>query len=501
MNPRYKITAILLMGLLPFVLTSANYPPGNEEPVKLVINAQEDGKTIPADYIGLSYETKVLLPDENGHYYFRADNKALVAVFKTLGIKNLRIGGNSVDVATVPIPTEKDIDQLFAFAKAAGVKVIYSVRLHDGDPQSAARLAKHIYKNYADLLDLFAVGNEPGYYKDYEGQLKPYWESIVKAMQEVAPKARFCAPDDNPNPVLAERMVHDFGAPKGPVSLVTVHSYPAGGAYKNPQATVAVKDLIPNDAKQKRELLLSAKLTTEYESIYSKMEPLIAHFPYRLSETNSIWYGGLEGASNTYAAALWGLDYMYWWASHGAFGINFHTGDKVGGGDKSLPSRYAAFVTEGSGYEIRPLSYAIKAFDLGFTGKLAPVSLPGRAENLTAYATKAKDGTFFITLINKEYGAGAKNRMLDLSFTGAAQISGTAACLLLEAPAGDVSVKNGIALGGKGITPDGKWDGNSWKPLKAAQGMIHTEIPPASAMIIAGQCHDHKGESESLSHS
>ncbi|MGE4586788.1 MAG: hypothetical protein AB7D05_05550 [Mangrovibacterium sp.] len=479
-----QIKVTLIIGLFLIGLIYSSCSSNSDSSVKVVINAQEENKTIPDDYIGLSYETKVLMPDENGNYYFRADNKALIDVFKSLGIKNLRIGGNSVDVSYVPIPTEKDIDQLFAFAKAAGVKVIYSVRLQEGDPQSAAKQAKHIYKNYADLLDYFAVGNEPGYYKDYEHQLRPRWESIMKAMREVAPKARFCAPDDNPHPVLCQKLLDDYSAPKGPVSLITMHSYPGGCAYKNPFAVTDVKDLIPNDAKEKRELLLSSEMPAEYEKIYRKMEPVIAHFPYRLSETNSIWYGGLEGASNTYASALWGLDYMYWWAIHGASGINFHTGDKVGGGDKTVISRYATFVTEKDGFDIRPLSYAMKVFNLGSRGKIALVSLSGNAKNLTAYSTKGEDGTFFITIINKEHGAEAKNRKVDVSFTENAQITGKAEWLLLEAPNGDISVKKGIILGGKGIASDGAWDNYSWESMKAVNGIIHAEIPAASVILL-----------------
>jgi len=32
---------------------------------------------------------------------------------------------------------------------------------------------------------------------------------------------------------------------------------------------------------------------------------------------------------DTLASSLWALDFLYWWASHDAAGINCHTGDKV----------------------------------------------------------------------------------------------------------------------------------------------------------------------------
>ena len=51
---------------------------------------------LPAHFLGLSYESSMLLP-KNGRYYFDAGDRALVNTFKTLGIKSLRVGGNSVD--------------------------------------------------------------------------------------------------------------------------------------------------------------------------------------------------------------------------------------------------------------------------------------------------------------------------------------------------------------------------------------------------------------------
>ena len=81
----------------------------------------------------------MLLP-KDGRYYFDPNDQALVNSFKTLGIKSLRVGANAVDDPRIPIPQEKDIDELFNFARSAGVKVIYSFRLKNGDPADSARL-------------------------------------------------------------------------------------------------------------------------------------------------------------------------------------------------------------------------------------------------------------------------------------------------------------------------------------------------------------------------
>ena len=90
-------------------------------PVTVRVDMEKQIRTIPEDFCGLSYETKMLLPNTNtGKHYFRGDNLPLITAFKTMGIKHLRVGGNTAERATVNIPDETDIDALFAFAKAPG---------------------------------------------------------------------------------------------------------------------------------------------------------------------------------------------------------------------------------------------------------------------------------------------------------------------------------------------------------------------------------------------
>ena len=38
--------------------------------IRVMLNSQVVGAAIPADYSGLSYETRMMLPDAEGHYYF-----------------------------------------------------------------------------------------------------------------------------------------------------------------------------------------------------------------------------------------------------------------------------------------------------------------------------------------------------------------------------------------------------------------------------------------------
>jgi len=468
------------------------------EPLNLSVNTSQAGAEISANALGLSYETSLMLPDARGVHYFRPDNKPLVTLFKTIGVRNLRIGGNSVDAPNVPVPSEADVTAFFDFAKAAGVKVIYSVRLQEpktseptntlpssstgsiANAQSAARVAKLIHDRYSDVLDCFAIGNEPDYFKNYE-LYSAKWKAIHDAIVDVYPAAKFCGPDQNPSPELDARMAHDF-ANDGLVKI-TQHSYPFGCAYKNPQARTNIANLIPFDAADSREKMLSPKAYSIYEKIYKGIDGAIANTPlaYRLTEVNSYWFSGLQGASDSYASALWAVDYLHWWTSHGADGLNFHTGDRTGG-DLSMPCQYAAFVTSAHGYEARPLAYGMKLFALGGHGRQLAV-MNSASTNLVAYATLDSE-TIFVTLINKSHGLQVKNSEIQIKLDAPLDES-NAQAIFLESKNADIGAdSNGVTLGGAPIRKDGTWNGR-WKPLKvAAENSLTVSMPPASAAVI-----------------
>ncbi len=419
------------------------------EPATVSVNVSKPGAAISSDAIGLSYETRLMLPDAQGVHYFRPGNKPLVTIFKTLGVKSLRIGGNSVDAPTIPVPQEQDVKSFFDFARAAGVKVIYSVRLQESansgalppstaasNAQSAAKIAKLIYDDYADVLNCFAIGNEPYYFRDY-AVYRVKWKAIHDAMVAVDPDAKFCGPDQNPSPDLDKKMVRDFANASGRLKMITQHSYPFGCSYKNPQARGDITRLIPFDAAQSREKMLSPNAYHTYETIYQGIASAIAgtSVPYRLTETNSFWFSGLKGASDSYASALWAVDYLYWWAEHGARGMNFHTGDRTGG-DLSMDCRYAAFVTSGHGYEARPLAYGMKLFDLGGHGKLLPVAVSSEA-NLVSYASLEND-TVAVTIINKNHGPGSEEQTVQIKLDAPLAIS-KAQVIFLRARNNDIA--------------------------------------------------------------
>jgi len=187
--------------------------------------------------------------------------------------------------------------------------------------------------------------------------------------------------------------------------------------------------------------------------------------------------------SDTFAAALWGLEFMHWWAAHGAAGLNFHSGDRVAAGSNLLPSKYTAYHSISNGYHVRPLGYAIKAFDLGGRGRVISAQFAaGTIETLPMYGVLAEDGTVYVTLINQDYGQSAKDvTALLLVREGYA----SAQVMFLTAPEGDVAAKSGITLGGAEIKHDGSWNGKWSAPRELGrQGEFFMTLPAASAAIV-----------------
>jgi hypothetical protein len=402
---------------------------------------------------------------------------------ETLGVKSLRVGGSSVDTASDGIPAEPDIDSLFEFAKAAGVKVIYSVRLKNGDADSAAKIARHIMDHYADELDSFAIGNEPGSFGhgyNYDAY-RPQWKKIMAAMVAAAPGARFSGPDENPNPKWMKRFVSDFSA-SCHLTALTGHLYAGGCSYKNPMADQSKR--IPNNPVAAREKLLSPGFSKAYDSLLRDLRDATAGttIPYRLSETNSLWAGGLHGASDSFASALWGVDYLCWWAAHGSDGVNFHTGDKVGGGKTAGYARYGAFLAADKGYDVHPLGYGMKLFNFAAAGRVAPVKrIDTSKANVTAYLTVDND-TAFVTIVNKEHDADGKSEQIIIDITSSAATA--ADVMLLKVPGDDIAASTGLTLGGDTIKPDGSWNGK-WTSIAVADPKkIAYELPSATAAVV-----------------
>jgi hypothetical protein len=449
-----------------------------QSPVGLQVDLAHPGRAMPPDFCGLSYEIKTILPNaKTGKYYFSPGNEALINTFKTLGIKNLRVGGNSAERATVAIPDTSAIDNLFAFAKAADLKVIYTVRLEGSTPAAAAGVAKYVMGHYGDRVACLTVGNEPDKpwkYPVYLDKWKVFTAAILAP--DCAPDAKFCGPNARHQCVeFAKYFANDMGG-WDHLAFVAQHYYPRGDG-----------DQIKNPAGERR-FLLSPDLHQTYQKLYDAFVPAVKAkgANYRLEETNSYGKGGAVGASDTFTAALWSVDYLYWWAWHDALGLNFHSGQKVmrglSGPDK--PNVYTPLTTVPNGIKVLPEGYGLKLFNLGCQGRLVPVNIASNPDNLNlvAYGTVASNQTLYLTVVNKEYGPAGRPAKLAVN----SGLPGAhAKIIFMSAPDGDITKVDGVTIGGAKINEDGSWNG-TWSDLPdaAADGSMTLVIPAASAAVI-----------------
>ena len=205
-----------------------------QSPVVIQLLPEKSGAAVAPDFVGLSFEIQNVLPDTNGNHFFSVKNRPLIATFKTLGIKSLRVGGNTADRPTLPMPSVTDVDNLFAFAKAAGVKVIYTLRLNEGSLAAATQMANYIEGHYARQLECFAIGNEPNVfskeYAPYLAEWKRYVAQITAPTN--SPRAKFCGPSTSPgHETWAADFANEFGN-RGPLAFVSQHDYPGGDARR-----------------------------------------------------------------------------------------------------------------------------------------------------------------------------------------------------------------------------------------------------------------------------
>jgi hypothetical protein len=490
MNIYQKGIALALCAIVGAIAEAATDQP-TATPRAVTIEIGVTGEPIASDFIGLSFEGALLEPDTNGVHYFRADNRPLIELFRQLGVKSLRIGGNTSDRDAKRLPLESDLDRLFEFARAADVKVIFTLRFLNGDQADAAKTANYIMARYASLMDSFSIGQEPSAYPTQRVDTRPNlermgataeqfryedwspeWERFAAAIRTAVPAVQFCGPAVHNRGDWAQKFMTEFGN-SHQVKMCVMHLYPGGAGNKVPTPEIG------------RARMLSGEFLETYQKLESAFGPLARSkgLPYRLEETNNYYNGGASDVSDTFAAALWGLEYMHWWAARGARGVNFHTGDYVSTGSGLDPCKYTAFNSVPKGYRVRPLGYALKAFDIGGRGRVVPVRIfPQPDKALAAFATQADDQTIHVTLINKQHGPDGKEELVELRLPTGFRSGQT---MFLSAPAADVAAKNMITLGGAEIGPAGTWAG-AWTPtsLLSEKGVFTVRVPPATAAIV-----------------
>lgn len=422
---------------LPFTAAHAN----TASTVKVTLNTDTILRSIPADYMGLGFEiSSVAVPN-----LLTAKNKTYVQLVRNLGKKGvIRVGGNTSDFATFDahgaalsapkstVVNESNLRDLKTFLDALDWTLIWGLNLGQDRLDNAVSEAKAVAQVMGDRLLALEIGNEPDLFPRSGHRSADYgyaawfadYRRYKAAIRAILPRVPFAGPDL----AGATDWMEQFARDEHDIQLLTAHHYIAG--QSSPTATI--------------ETMLAAN--TRYNSILDRFKSAAegAHIPWRMCETASFSGGGKDGVSDSAAAALWSLDYLFVLAEFGCAGVNMETGVNHLG----WISHYTPISDDLQGhYSAAPEYYGLLAFSLAGRGDLIKTSCEANGVNLTAYATRDR-GRTCVTIINKD-----NHRDAIVTVDGAT--ADRAEAMRLTMPS--VSATTGLKLGGHSVDSAGLW--------------------------------------------
>jgi hypothetical protein len=448
-------------------------------PVTVRLDPGKSLGPIPDDFMGLGFEiSSVAVPG-----LLSAKNHSYVRLVRNLGEKGvIRIGGNTSDFSRydaqgtpvsapkATVVTEANLRELKTFVDALGWKLIWGLNLGDDKLDNAVAEARAVANIMGDRLLALEVGNEPDLFGraghrpadyNYDAWLRDY-RRYKAAVRTVLPQAPFAGPDL----AGAADWMEQFARDEHDITLLTAHHYITGQA--SPAATIDT--MLANN--------------TKYDSVLARFQAAAkaAGKPWRMCETASFSGGGREGVSDTFAAALWALDYLFVLAEHGCAGVNMETGvNHIG-----WISHYTPISDDLKGnYGAAPEYYGLLAFAQMPKGELMGVDCQAGGINLTAHAVRRGKETC-LALINKDLNQGAdvtitaggmvrKVRSMRLS-AGAPKAVGTDRAKLTDA--------SGIRLADAYIGYDGRWGGMPSPVSPPPDVAVHLGVAAASATLV-----------------
>jgi hypothetical protein len=354
------------------------------------------------------------------------------------------------------------IRDLAGFLETTGWQLIWGLNLGGGTMQNAIEEARSVVASAKDKLLAIEIGNEPdvfagvhrprGYgYSDYLREYRVY----RAALRDRVPNIPLAGPDVADHTDWLTQFASDEGAD---LRLLTHHYY-AEGPPQSAASTIE-KLLQPDDR-----LVCTLK---QCDSVSRQ-----ANIPYRICETNSCFGGGKLGVSDTFASALWGLDFLFTLAAGNSAGANLQTGVNHLG----FISSYSPIGEDERGnYIAKPFYYGMLAFTQASRGTKVAVEYEQSGMNLKAYGVKDAAGRLFVTMINKEVS-------MDALLSVAIPLrSGRGSVMRLTGPSLDS--KSGITLGGSMVSSDGKWAPAHEELVPVRRGECQVHLPAASAAIL-----------------
>ncbi len=200
--------------------------------------------------------------------------------------------------------------------------------------------------------------------------------------------------------------------------------------------------------------------------------------PLRVDETNDISCEGQPGVSNTFAAALWALDYTARAMAAGVAGVNFHDLiDKPGAYSPLVASTPKALAS--GALHAAPEWYALLATRALLGSRPLPASVAGAPPGeLSASAVRAPDGRVRLVLVDYDPPGSAP---LAVRLRVPRNLAG-GSVLRLTGPSPAATA--GVRLGGREVAPDGAWTPAALPAVSGRAGSLAVQMNPSSAAVV-----------------
>lgn len=450
----------------------------NAPEVRVTLDPAQTLATIPSDFMGLGYEiSSVARPG-----LLSAQNSIYIQLVRTLGKDGIiRVGGNTADYASYSatgqplsspegkagsVVNDAVLRDLGSFLDATGWKLIWALNLGNGALANAIEEAEAITAAAKRNLLAFEIGNEPDLfargghrhatygYSDYLREYRRFRDSLRKAI----PGIGFAGPDTAGATDWVSRFAVDEGKD---CKLLTHHYYREG---QNPTSTI---DKLLHPDPKLAPILATLRAASQSSGV-----------PYRICETNSFSGGGRPGVSDTLAAALWVLDFMFVLASAGCAGVNMETGVN----QRGFISSYSPIGDdEQQHYWAAPEYYGMLAFAQSGAGRIIGSAIDAGNRNITVHATQSTKDRTVVTLINKEPSSDA------IVGIGSKQSAPIRSGSLIRLSGSSLASKSGVTLGGSSVSPGGVWKPTVKEEITSNRRTLQVHVPAASAAIITLQ--------------
>lgn len=465
-------------GTLPAVARAPALSRLHGAPVTVAIDTSAARPPVPRDFLGLSFELGDV--PRLARYAARGN---LTNLLRSIGPGVLRLGGVTADTQTAwsaggPRPawaanvvTAAELQGIALISRETGWPVLLTVNVGHPDAASAAAEVAAARAALGGRLAAVELGNEPDAYvvkhlrsapwdfARYRSQIAPYKTAIAAA----APGVPIAGPDASSGiPPLS--WVSAEAANEHP-ALLTSHFYPSTSCGYHPP----ISDLLSPVTRAQQQAML-ARLAALSRS---------SGIPMRLDETNNISCGGQAGVSDSFASALWAVDYVTQAMKTGGLtGINLHSLIRRVNGYSPLvaPTRTALLRGE---LRAQPEWYALLLAHYLHGDQPLSTRVGAGAHPLSVTALRSTGGRLHLVLVDLE-PPGAKPLLVRVRVERR-YTRGT----ILRLTGRTLAASSGVRLGGRAVGADGRWVAPARLPgVSGGAGTLALSVPASSAALV-----------------